>query len=57
MATAPSNDLIQRLTELEQLVRDLRARVRALERQLALRAEHPVDQMAVGEPVRYDWQQ
>jgi hypothetical protein len=57
MATATDEALVRRVAELERAVRELRARVQELERQLALRPEHPVDQAAVVEPVRYDWQQ
>ena len=57
MESSASEQLMRRLNELERLVKELRARVQELERQLAMRPEHPVDQAAVVEPVRYDWQQ
>jgi hypothetical protein len=45
-----------RVAELEQQVRELRARVILLERALADRLEHPVDKSAVRSKVTYDWQ-
>ena len=45
-----------RLAQLEQELRDLRARLALLEKQLAPRAENPADRTAVREKVTYDWQ-
>ncbi|MHB8352272.1 MAG: hypothetical protein ACYDFT_06275 [Thermoplasmata archaeon] len=45
-----------RLLQLEMLLKALQTRVEALERQLAPRAEHPSDEVAVRQKVSYDWQ-
>jgi hypothetical protein len=44
------------LVRLEALLKDLAARVEALERYTLPRAEHPSDQAAVRSKVVYDWQ-
>jgi ribosomal protein L29 len=45
-----------RLAQLEQELRDLRARLATLEKQLAPRLENPADRSTVREKVSYDWQ-
>jgi hypothetical protein len=49
-------DLAARIADLERDLRDLRARVAALERLLAPRMENPADRDVVREKVAYDWQ-
>jgi hypothetical protein len=50
--------LVSRIATLEQQVRELRARVAALEgnRSSQVRAENPQDRDTVREKVSYDWQ-
>jgi hypothetical protein len=54
----PDPAFTARLAALEQQVRDLRARVAALELVLkgSPRAEHPLDRDTVQDKVSYDWQ-
>ncbi|MCI4348690.1 MAG: hypothetical protein L3J93_00495 [Thermoplasmata archaeon] len=56
MSAPPPTPTETRLIALEQLVRDLRARIAVLERALDVRGEHPVDQSVVQRKVTYDWQ-
>ncbi len=55
---APGTDLeLQaRIDDLEREVRQLRARVAALERLVGNAAEHPADREVVREKAVYDWQ-
>jgi hypothetical protein len=57
MAT-PDPALTARISALEQQLRDLRARIAALEVVLkgSPRVEHPLDRDTVQEKVSYDWQ-
>jgi ribosomal protein L29 len=48
--------MVARLAQLEQELRDLRARLALLEQQLAPRLENPADRSTVREKVAYDWQ-
>ncbi len=48
--------MADRLAQLEKDLKDLRARLAVLEKQLDPRAEHPSDRTAVREKVAYDWQ-
>jgi hypothetical protein len=48
--------MADKLAQLEKDLRDLRARLAALEKQLDPRSEHPSDRTAVREKVAYDWQ-
>jgi hypothetical protein len=49
-------EMADRLAQLERELKDLRARLQVLERQLDPRSEHPSDRAAVREKVAYDWQ-
>ena len=49
-------EMADRLAQLEKDLKDLRARLAILERQLDPRSEHPSDRVAVREKVAYDWQ-
>jgi Tfp pilus assembly protein PilO len=49
-------EMAARLADLEKQLKDLRARIAFLERQLDPRSEHPSDRSAVREKVAYDWQ-
>jgi hypothetical protein len=51
-----ADEMADRLAQLEKDLRDLRARLAQLEKQLDPRAEHPSDRTAVREKVAYDWQ-
>lgn len=48
--------MADRLAQLEKDLKDLRARLAQLEKQLDPRSEHPSDRTAVREKVAYDWQ-
>jgi hypothetical protein len=48
--------MADRLAQLEKDLKDLRARLAALEKQVDPRSEHPSDRAAVREKVAYDWQ-
>jgi len=56
MAERGNPDLSVRLAELERDLRELRARVIALERMVGSGEEHPSDQSTVRRKVAYDWQ-
>ncbi len=56
MLPADSSDLGDRFRQLEMQIQELRARVAALEKLLAPRAENPTDRTTVREKVTYDWQ-
>ncbi len=56
MSAPPSEALSERLSRLEREVRELRARVVALERLVGTSAEHAADRATVREKVAYDWQ-
>jgi hypothetical protein len=49
-------DLAARLAQVEREVRELHARVVALERMLGAGELHPADQSTVQKKVTYDWQ-
>ena len=49
-------DLAERVAELERQLRELRARVAAIEKGMAPRRENPDDRSTVREKVTYDWQ-
>ncbi len=51
-----ASEMADRLAQLEKDLKDLRARLALLERQLDPRSEHPSDRTAVREKVAYDWQ-
>jgi len=55
MADDPA-EMADRLAQLERDLKELRARLVVLERQLAVRSENPSDRAAVREKVAYDWQ-
>jgi hypothetical protein len=55
-ASSVPPDLASRLADLERDLRDLRARVAALEKLLAPRMENRVDSDVVRQKVSYDWQ-
>ena len=50
------SDLTDRLARLERQVDELRRRLDAIERGLAIRSDNPVDRTAVREKVTFDWQ-
>ncbi len=53
----PADDPVpRRLDEIELKLRTLQARIEMLERQIAPRAEHPSDEVAIRQKVTYDWQ-
>lgn len=55
--SAPTPDpLSDRIAELERQVRELRARLAALERASAPRVDNPADQRTIREKAVYDWQ-
>ncbi len=56
MAPDPEAPLAERLARLEQELRELRARVAALERMVGSGQEHPSDRSTVRQKVAYDWQ-
>ncbi len=56
MAETPEPALQARLDDLERDVRQLRARIAALERLVGNAGEHPSDRTAVREKAVYDWQ-
>jgi hypothetical protein len=56
MAESRNPDLSVRIAELERDLRELRARVIALERMVGSGEEHPSDQTTVRRKVAYDWQ-
>lgn len=56
MADSDLPALLERLDALERLVRELRARVAALEAQTRVRVENPLDTAAVRDKSVYDWQ-
>jgi len=56
MAESRNPDLSARLADLERDLRELRARVIALERMVGSGEEHPSDQTTVRRKVAYDWQ-
>lgn len=56
MAEERSTDLAARLDQLDRELRQLRARVAALERLVGSGGEHPSDRATVREKVSFDWQ-
>lgn len=56
MADSSDPALLDRLARLERELRELRARVAALERAVGTSGEHPSDRSTVREKVAYDWQ-
>lgn len=56
MAGAAPESLEERLAQLERQVRELRARVAALEAATRTGVEHPGDRAVVREKATYDWQ-
>jgi len=54
--SASQPNLAARLADLERDLRDLRARVVALERLVGNTGDHAVDRTIVREKVSYDWQ-
>ena len=56
MASPASPDLPARVAQLEKEVRELRARIAALERLMAKGGEHPADSTIVRQKVTFDWQ-
>jgi hypothetical protein len=56
MADPPDPALRARLEDLEKDVRQLRARIAALERAIGNAGEHPADRTVVREKAVYDWQ-
>lgn len=56
MAASGTPDVAARVAELERELRELRARVIALERLTGAGEEHPADQTTVRRKVSYDWQ-
>jgi hypothetical protein len=55
---APPDDpeLLERIADLEREIRQLRARVAALERLVGNAGEHSTDRQVVREKATYDWQ-
>lgn len=56
MEAAPPTDLAAQIARLERELRDLRARLVALERMVGSGAEHAADRSTVRQKVSYDWQ-
>jgi uncharacterized protein YhaN len=56
MSTSSSDPTMTRIAALEQRVKELHARIAALERQLNPDVEHPSDAATVRRKVVYDWQ-
>jgi ribosomal protein L29 len=56
MAASRPPDPSARIAELEKELRELKARVIALERLMGTGEEHPSDQTTVRRKVAYDWQ-
>lgn len=56
MSADDKAQLLARLDDLEREVRQLRARVAALERLVGNAGEHPTDKAVVREKAVYDWQ-
>jgi len=56
MALPDPNDLAARLSRVERELRELHARVVALERMLGAGELHPADSSTVQKKVSYDWQ-
>ncbi len=56
VAADPNSNLVERLASLEREVRQLRARVTAVERLLGNAGEHTTDRTVVREKAVYDWQ-
>ncbi len=56
MVEDPTTSLEARLEALDRELRELRARVLALERLMGSGGEHPSDQTTVRQKVAYDWQ-
>lgn len=56
MAEERSTELTNRLDQLDRELRQLRARVAALERLVGSGGEHPSDRATVREKVSFDWQ-
>lgn len=56
MADDPTTRLLARLEALDRELKDLKARVAALERLMGSGAEHASDQTTVRKKVAYDWQ-
>ena len=56
MAEDGDPGLLDRLSDLEREIRQLRARVAALERLVGNAGEHSADKAAVREKAVYDWQ-
>ncbi len=56
MSASEEGDLAARLAQVERDLRDLRARVVALERMLGAGELHPADSSTVQKKVTYDWQ-
>jgi len=53
---APDPGLLEQLDALQREVRQLKARVAALERLVGNAGEHPTDRTVVREKAVYDWQ-
>lgn len=56
MSAAPDPSVVARLAALEKDLRDLRARMAALERRVGTAGEHADDAATVQKKVSYDWQ-
>ncbi|HTT15973.1 MAG TPA: hypothetical protein VMH49_01245 [Thermoplasmata archaeon] len=56
MTPAPDPGLLEQLDALQREVRQLKARVAALERLVGNAGEHPTDRTVVREKAVYDWQ-
>ncbi len=56
MSSPASAELAARIAQLERDLRDLRARIAALERLVGNTGDHAVDRTIVREKVSYDWQ-
>lgn len=56
MAESDTQNLAQRVAELERRLAELRTHVERLERALAMREENPTDRSVVQRRVVYDWQ-
>lgn len=56
MPERAADPTMTRIAALEQRVKELHARIAALERQLNSNADHPTDSATVRRKVVYDWQ-
>ncbi len=56
MTDASQDALLDRIARLERELRELRARVVALERLVGASGEHDADRTTVRQKVAYDWQ-